>query len=100
MARKKYIENNVICIAEYIESDYKILYDSWNEDDIVLGYNYKLPYSFGEYCKNCKENENWGAVIMRLEDNKIIGRIGLSAGLPDLLNRIFFQVRTGCSLIS
>ena len=93
MARKKYIENNVICIAEYIESDYKILYDSWNEDDIVLGYNYKLPYSFDEYCKNCKDNENWGAVIMRLEDNKIIGRIGISAGLPDLTITIFKPYR-------
>ena len=44
MNRKKYIENDVICLAECIESDYKILYESWNERDTMLGYNMKFPY--------------------------------------------------------
>jgi len=96
MNRKKYIENNVICLAECIESDYKILYESWKEHDTVLGYNMKFPYSFDEYCDKLKNDgnwNNWGAVIMRLEDNKIIGRIGISAGLPDLSITIFTPYR-------
>jgi RimJ/RimL family protein N-acetyltransferase len=87
--REKYIENDIICLAKIIESDYKILYDSWNEEDTILGYNYKLPYTFDEYRKKGDQNSNWGAVIIRLEDNQVIGRIGISAGLPDLSITIF-----------
>ena len=89
MNRKKYIENDVIYLAEYIESDCKILYDSWHEYDTIWGYNYKLPYSFDEYCEMRQNAENWGAVIMRHKDNEIIGRIGLSVGLPDLTITVF-----------
>ena len=96
MNRKKYIENNVICLAERLESDNEILCESWNEKETVWGYNWKLPYSFDEYCENFKNDNNsnnWGAVIMRLEDNEIIGRIGISAGLPDLTVTIFKPYR-------
>ena len=93
MSREKYIENSVICLAECIESDYALLYESWNEEDTVRGYNYKLPYTFDEYCEKCKTDNNWNAIIIRLEDNKIIGRIGLSAGLPDLTITIFKPYR-------
>ena len=89
MNRKKYIENDRIYLAECIKSDYKILYDSWHDNDTVWGYNYKLPYSFDEYCEKHKNAENWGAAIIRHEDNEIIGRIGLSAGLPDLTITVF-----------
>jgi len=80
--RKIFIKNDLISLAEYIESDYKILYESWFDNDTVWGYNYKLPYSFDEYCARIKNVENWGAVIIR--ENTVIGRIGISAGLPDL----------------
>jgi len=96
MNRKKYIENNVLCLVQCIESDYKILYESWNENETVLAYNWKLPYSYDEYCtklKNDNNSNNWGAVIIRLEDNKIIGRIGISEGLPDLSITIFKEYR-------
>ena len=93
MSREKYIENSVICLAECIKSDYTLLYESWNEEDTVRGYNYKLPYTFDEYCEKCETNNNWNAIIIRLEDNKIIGRIGLSAGLPDLTITIFKPYR-------
>lgn len=96
MNRKKYIENNVICLAECIESDNTILYESWNENDTIWRYNWKLPYSFDEYCnhfKNHNTTNNWGAIILRLEDNEIIGRIGISAGLPDLTITIFKAYR-------
>ena len=98
MDRKKYIENDVICLAECFESDNKILYESWNENDTVWGYNWKMPYSFDEY-RNIFKNDNnsdkwrWGAVIIRLKDNEIIGRIGISAGLPDLTITIFKPYR-------
>ena len=94
MNRKEYIKDNVICLAEYIESDYEIMYNSWKENDTVLGYNWKIPYSFDEYYKNCKESENWGAAIVRLKDNELIGRIGISAGLPDLTITIFKPYRS------
>ena len=93
MNRKKYIANDTLCLAEVVESDYKMLYDSWNDEDTVWGYNYKLPYTFDEYCQNAEKAETWGAVIMRLEDGAIIGRIGLSAGLPDLTITIFKPYR-------
>lgn len=92
MNRKKYIENNVICLAEYIESDYKAIYESWKDHNTALGYNIKFQYSFDEYCDKLKNDSNWNnwqAVIMRLEDNAVIGRIGISAGLPDLSITIF-----------
>jgi RimJ/RimL family protein N-acetyltransferase len=91
--RKKYIENDILCFAKVIESDYKILYDSWNDEDTVWGYNYKLPYTFDEYRKKGEKNSNWGAIIIRLSDNQIIGRIGISAGLPDLSITIFKAYR-------
>lgn len=93
MTRKKYIKNDVLYLAEIIESDYKILYDSWNEQDTILGYNYKLPYTFEEYCEKGMETSNWGAIIVRLEDNQVIGRIGISKGLPDLSITIFKPYR-------
>ena len=96
MNRKKYIENNVICLAEYIDSDNEILYESWNQNETIWGYNWKIPYSFDEYCENFKNDNNsnnWGAVIIRLEDNAVIGRIGISAGLPDLTITIFKAYR-------
>ena len=93
MTRRKYIENDVLCLAEFIEEDYKTLFDSWNEYDIMLGYNYKLPYTFDEYSKQCRDSANWSAVIIRLEDNKVIGRIGISAGLPDLTITVFQNYR-------
>ena len=74
MSREKYIENSVICLAECIKSDYAPLYEAWNEEDTIWGYNYKLPYTFDEYCEKCEIDNNWNAVIIRLEDNKIIGR--------------------------
>ena len=93
MNRKKYIENDVLYLAEVVKSDYKILYDSWNDEDTIWGYNYKLPYTFEEYCQNIDKAENWGAVIIRHEDSKVIGRIGLSAGLHDLTITIFKPYR-------
>ena len=51
MSREKYIENSVICLAECIEADYALIYESWNEEDTIWGYNYKLPYTFDEYCE-------------------------------------------------
>jgi len=98
MDRKKYIENDVLCLAECLEADNKILYESWNEHETIWGYNWKIPHSFDEYCTNFKNDNSsnswsWGAVIMRLEDNAVIGRIGLSAGLPDLTITIFKAYR-------
>ena len=93
MNRKKYIENDVICLAECVKSDYRLLFDSWNDADTIRGYNYKLPYSFDEYCEKLKNDTNWGAVIVRLGDNEIIGRIGISPGLPDLTITIFKPYR-------
>ena len=98
MDRKKYIGNDVLCLAECIEADNKILYESWNEHETIWGYNWKIPYSFDEYHTNFKNDNSsgswsWGAVIMRLVDNTVIGRIGLSAGLPDLTITIFKAYR-------
>jgi len=94
MDRKKYIGNDTLCLAESIEADNEILYESWNEHETIWGYNWQIPYSFDEYSAKFKNDSNsdiwsWGAVIMRLEDNAVIGRIGLSAGLPDLTITIF-----------
>jgi len=93
MVREKYIDNDVICLAECIEADYETLYESWNEEDTVWGYNWKMPYSFEDYRNTFKDRENWGAVIIRLEDDEIIGRIGISAGLPDLTITVFKPYR-------
>ena len=98
MDRKKYIENDVLCLAECIEADNKILYESWNEQETIWGYNWKMPYTFDEYCTDFKNDDKaerwrWGAVIIRREDNAVIGRIGLSAGLPDLTITIFKAYR-------
>jgi RimJ/RimL family protein N-acetyltransferase len=93
MDRKLFIKNDKIGLADYIESDYKLLFDSWREDDTILGYNYKLPYSFNEYCDYIKNSDTWGAVVIRLEDNLVIGRIGISLGLPDLTITIFKPYR-------
>jgi len=82
--RKIFIKNDKIGLAEYMESDYKLLFDSWQDDDTILGYNYRMPYSFDEYCDYVKDSTTWDAVIIRLEDNVVIGRIGMSPGLPDL----------------
>jgi RimJ/RimL family protein N-acetyltransferase len=93
MERKIFIKNDKIGLAEYVESDYKLLFDSWNDKDTILGYNYKLPYSFCEYCGYVKNSDTWNAVIIRIEDNIVIGRIGISPGLPDLTITVFKPYR-------
>jgi len=95
LSRNKYIDNNIIYLSEYIESDYRFLYDTWYEDETVLGYNWKMPYSFDDYCSNFVNSKSsyWEAVIIRCEDNIIIGRIGLSADIPDLTIAIFKEYR-------
>jgi len=86
------MENDVICLAECIKPDYKTIYKSWKDRNTILGYNIELHFSFDEYCDKLKNDSNWNnwqAVIMRLEDNAVMGRIGLSGELPDLSITIF-----------
>ena len=91
--REIYIKNDTICLSQCIESDYRAIYDSWNEVDVICNYNWKIPHTFDEYCANLKSSDNWGAVIIRLLDDKLIGRIGISSGLPDLTITIFEEFR-------
>ena len=94
MDRKKYIEGDILCLAEILERDYKPLYESWHDEDTIRGYNYRLPYTFDEYCERCRVSDTWEAAIIRREDNAIIGRIGISPGLPDLTITIFKPYRS------
>lgn len=72
-----------------MESDYQTLYASWKDYEVVSGYNWRIPYAFDGYCDKLKNDNNWGAVIIRLQDHQVIGRIGISAGLPDLTITVF-----------
>ncbi|MCL2884924.1 MAG: GNAT family N-acetyltransferase [Oscillospiraceae bacterium] len=93
MDRKIYIQNDILCLAACEESDYQILYASWLEQETVLGYNWRIPYSFEEY-RLTRQDAPWAAVIMRRTDNAVIGRIGLSVGsLPDLTIAVFAPCR-------
>lgn len=93
MERKQYIHNDLISLSEYKDDDCQLLFESWNETETIAGYNYKLPYTYQEYQEHCKESKPWNAIIMRLNDNVIIGRIGISSGLPDLTITIFKAYR-------
>lgn len=92
MERNIYIENEVIYLADITVDDIKLLYDSWNDYDTILGYNYRLPYTYSEYVDYCKtQNHSWSPVIIKKDNNVTIGRVGLSPDLsvPDLSITIF-----------
>ena len=94
---KKYISNEILCLNETRDADYPALYESWRDDDVILGYNYRQTRTFDEYVEHCRNNTYWNAVIARVSDGVLIGRIGLGAGFaddgPDLSITIFKQYR-------
>ena len=93
MKRNIFIQNDRISLVECIGADYLLMYDSWHDPDVILGYNYRLPYTYDEYAARCASSETWSAAIIRNADGAVIGRIGLSAGLPDLTITIFKSYR-------
>jgi len=93
MQRKIYVRNDSISLEEYLDADCPLLFDSWNEEETILAYNYRLPDSYQEYYEHCKTRDTWGAVIKRIQDTAIIGRVGISPGLPDLTITVFKPYR-------
>ncbi|MCL2664532.1 MAG: GNAT family N-acetyltransferase [Defluviitaleaceae bacterium] len=125
--------DGAVALAEISRRDLRMIYDSWLEDETVLSYNYRLPYTFKEFCANhmaaqkkpCGVSffDTWSAVILLFEDKKqrgvklenkkqrrvkrekenpqgffckkakIVGRIGISPGMPDLTITVFAPYR-------
>lgn len=95
MDRKVYIQNDVISLSEYIDSEDDInCYICWQDKDTQNGYNYKMTASFEEYAK--QENKSrFTATIIRKSDNAPIGCIFVSPeyALPDIAIMIFKPYR-------
>ncbi len=52
MERKVYLQNDIITLSEYIDSEDDInCYTCWLDEETQNGYNYKMTSSFEEYTK-------------------------------------------------
>jgi RimJ/RimL family protein N-acetyltransferase len=93
--RKIYIENDLISLSEYIDSEDDLnCYICWLDTETQNGYNYKMKSSFEDYAK--EENKaRFIATIIRKSDNASIGSIFVSPeyALPDLAIMIFKPYR-------
>jgi len=86
MERKIYISNNELMLAQYcIDLDAEAHYDCWQDHDTQKGYNFKMTIPF-EAFKNKPFRSRFQAVIIRKNDNAVIGVISLSPEntLPDM----------------
>ena len=47
--RKIYLKNDIISLAECLPEDYHDFYDSWSDEEVQKGYNFKINKTFEEY---------------------------------------------------
>jgi ribosomal-protein-alanine N-acetyltransferase len=95
MDRKVYMQNDVISLSEYIDSEDDInCYLCWQDKDTQNGYNYKMICSYEEFIKQ-EEKSRFIATIIRKSDNACIGCIFVSPEFasPDLAFMIFKPYR-------
>lgn len=79
MDRKIYLSDNVISLAEYIESkDDLDCYNCWTDEETQSGYNHKLTKTFDEWSRETTIKSRFIATIIRLSDNACVGSIFLS----------------------
>ncbi len=84
-----YIEDERIRLAEYDERDYELAYQSWQEQTVILAYNWRMNRTFSAY-RTSSQGESWGAAIRDKARSETIGRIGISPGVcPDLTITIY-----------
>ena len=95
--RKIFIKNNIISLAEYLQSDDWDCYNLWLDEEVQKGYNHKFNETFEEYSQS-EYKSLWNAIIILNDSGELIGEIGVSEvndlQLPDLSIRIFKQYRS------
>jgi len=84
--RKIYVKNDIISLAERLPEDNIECYNSWLDEEVQRGYNFKYDKTFEEYIAENLEREEFhytsNCVIILNENNKLIGSIGVSR-FPD-----------------
>ncbi len=89
-----YIEDARICLAKFDARDYALAYQSWQEQDIIVAYNWQMNRTFSEYLASASAGGSWGASIRDKAHGEIVGRISISPGNdPDLTITIYAGFR-------
>ncbi|HPG92787.1 MAG TPA: GNAT family N-acetyltransferase [Clostridia bacterium] len=90
MKRKIYIKNSILSIAQYLSSDAKADYDSWQETETQKSYNYKIKSDFTEFSSKKRNHRFYAAITLNDENQTLIGFVMLSPpdSPPDLAIRI------------
>ena len=96
MDRKIYISDEVICLAEYIDSkDDLDCYNCWQDEETQSSYNWKITKTFEEWANDTEIKARFIATIIRLSDGACVGSIFLSPEdtPPDLAFMIYKPYR-------
>ena len=84
--RKIFVKNDIINLSEYLPEDYLECYNSWFDEEVQRGYNFKRTNTFEEYMTQNNERKEQqyiaGCAIILNENNKLIGSVGVSM-FPD-----------------
>jgi len=96
--RKIFVKNDIISLAEYLTEDYLECYNSWFDEEVQKGYNFKRTNTFEEYVEQNRERKELhyiaGCAIILNENDKLIGSIGISMfpeGFPPDMSIIIFK---------
>lgn len=94
MKRKIYCTSNTLSLVECLPRDDEACYKNWFDKETQNGFNFILDETFDEYCKN-ESNQRFTAIILRNDDNTIIGSVSISPlnTTPDLAIWLFRPFR-------